>query len=120
MSKIEGYKPIKFDQLLALKFCSLPPEVSTEFFLQRRQRPNGEDIRKTIEKQLRLNTNINTNPAVNSPPCSLHPDVVMVCVARLSSARLTAANSFSTGRLFYTDSMPAGFGNQRQQTDTTR
>lgn len=38
----------------------------------------------------------------------------------LSAARLTPANGFSTGHLFYTKFMPAGFVDKQQQTDKSR
>ena len=51
----------------------------------------------------------NIAPAVKPHGCGLPPDVFMVCEFRLGAARWTATNSFSTGRLFYTDFEPAGF-----------
>lgn len=119
MLQLEGYKQI--NKLLSSVPLHLDEQASQNFHKHGKgQIQRANEKKSYIIHAQNIKTNIVLPQQFTPPCCSLHPDVVTVCESRLDAARLTATNSFSTGRLFYTDFVPAGFGNQQQQTDTAR
>lgn len=85
MLQQEGYRQIKFHQLLALKLCSLPPEVN-QVSLNFHKEGEGQMQKTSKKNSNKTFTQIEYCCCSYPPHCSLHHDAITVRKSRLGAA----------------------------------